>query len=103
MFAVIKTCGKQCKIKEGSTVKLEKISKKVGKYIKFKKILLLNVNGETKIGSPYINSYAIGKIIKHDRDKKINIIKFRRRKHSMKHKGHRQYYTEIKITNIHST
>ena len=101
MFAVIKTGGKQYKVKEGTVLKLEKIKESPGELIEFKDILMLQDNEKNRIGSPLVDGVLVtAEVTRQGRHKKINVIKFRRRKHSMKHQGHRQYYTEVKVTKI---
>ncbi|MFT6836091.1 MAG: large subunit ribosomal protein L21 [Francisellaceae bacterium] len=101
MYAVIKSGGKQYKVKEGSVVQLEKIEKGVGETVELTEVLLLADGKETKFGNPFIEgSKVVGEVVEQARAKKIHIIKFKRRKHHMKRQGHRQYYTAIKITSI---
>lgn len=101
MFAVIQSGGKQYKVSQGTVLKLEKLENKVGEKFEINKVLLLYKDDKTNIGSPLVkNAKVIAEVISQGRNKKVNIIKFLRRKHSMKHQGHRQYYTEVKITEI---
>lgn len=101
MYAVIKSGGKQYCVKEGDTLKLERLDTEVGHEVSFSEVLMI-ADGETHTwGAPLIeNALVKAEVIAQDRDKKINIIKFRRRKHHMKRMGHRQYYTQVKITAI---
>lgn len=56
---------------------------------------------QIKFGAPLVTgAKVVAEVIKHGRGDKIRIIKFRRRKHHMKHQGHRQYFTQVKITSI---
>lgn len=100
MYAIIASGGKQYKVTEGETVKLEKLESESG-VIEFDKVLLLK-NGETvKIGTPYVAGAKVsGEIAEQGRGDKIRIIKFRRRKHYLKQTGHRQDFTAVKITKI---
>ena len=101
MFAIIEINSKQYKIKENSIIKIEKIEKEVGEIVKYKNILMIEQNDVTKFGTPFLEkNYIVAEIIKQSRDKKIKILKFHRRKHSMKSQGHRQYFTEIRIKEI---
>lgn len=100
MYAVIETGGKQYKVAEGQTVRLEKLPEEVGKKVNFDKILLVG-GDNVKIGQPYVkDSQVQGEIVTHGRGKKVRIVKFRRRKHSRTQMGHRQDYTEVKIEKI---
>lgn len=102
MYAVIESGGKQHRVKEGETLKLEKLDAEVGASIHFNQVLLVGEGESIAIGKPYVEgSQVSAEVIAQGRHKKkIRIIKFRRRKHSMKQAGHRQYYTEVKITAI---
>ncbi|MFT5033957.1 MAG: large subunit ribosomal protein L21 [Bermanella sp.] len=101
MYAVIESGGKQHRVIEGETLKLEKLEVATGESLEFDKVLLVNDGTTAKIGTPLVaGSKVTAEVIAHGRHKKIKIIKFRRRKHSMKQAGHRQWYTEVKITGI---
>ncbi|QJC37533.1 50S ribosomal protein L21 [Enterobacteriaceae endosymbiont of Donacia thalassina] len=101
MYAVFDSCGKQYKIIQGQTIKLEKIIGKIGDKIEFKNILMIYDKNQFNIGKPIIpGAKIIAQIILHGKNKKIKIIKFRRRKHYRKTKGHRQLFTSIKILKI---
>ena len=100
MYAVIKTGGKQYKVCEGETLRVEKIAAEEGTALKFDVLMLGNDEG-VKIGTPTVEGASVeANVESHGRGKKITIIKFRRRKHSRKQMGHRQSYTDIKITAI---
>ncbi|NIH16568.1 MAG: 50S ribosomal protein L21 [Buchnera aphidicola (Periphyllus lyropictus)] len=101
MYAVFINGGKQYKVKIGQTLRLEKINSKSGSLINFNKVLLLKKNNKTFLGNPILkNTIVQAKIFSHGREKKIQIIKFNRRKHYKKKQGHRQNYTSVKIINI---
>ncbi|WP_028669391.1 50S ribosomal protein L21 [Saccharospirillum impatiens] len=101
MYAVIVSGGKQYRVSEGETLKLEKIEAETGASIDFDKILLV-VNGEkVNIGAPVVSGAKVtAEVVAHGRHKKVKILKFKRRKHHMKQMGHRQWFTEVKITGI---
>lgn len=101
MYAVIKAGGKQYRVKEGDMLKLELMPNEVGSEISFSEILMLADGDKITWGTPLIAKAAVkAEVVTHGRHKKINIIKFRRRKHHMKRMGHRQYYTQVKIIAI---
>ncbi|MGK0442066.1 MAG: large subunit ribosomal protein L21 [Pseudohongiellaceae bacterium] len=101
MYAVIESGGKQHRVIEGETLKLEKIEVATGETITFDNVLMVGEGESVKIGAPYVaGSKVTAEIIEQGRHKKVKIMKFRRRKHSMKQAGHRQWYTEVKITGI---
>ena len=101
MYAVIKSGGKQHRVTEGETLKLEKIEAATGETIQFDDVLLVTDGDNITIGTPVVEGAAVtAEILSHGRGDKIRIIKFRRRKHSMTRQGHRQWFTEVKITEI---
>lgn len=104
MYAVIANGGKQYKVTEGQVIKLESMHMDAGSKVEFDQVILL-ADGETiTLGSPYVQHATVsGEVVNNGRGEKINIIKFRRRKHHMKRMGHRQNYTAVKITGIISS
>lgn len=101
MYAVIVTGGKQYKVAEGEFLKIEKLDVATGESIAFEQVLLVGNGDDIKIGAPVVEGAKVtAEVIAQGRHDKIRIIKFRRRKHHMKHQGHRQHYTEIEITGI---
>ncbi len=101
MYAVIKTGGKQYRVIQGETLKIELIPGDVGSAIVLDKVLMVG-NGDTvSVGKPMLTGATVtATIISIGRGKKITIFKMRRRKHYQKHQGHRQSYTEIRINGI---
>ena len=100
MYAVIESGGKQHRVIEGETLKLEKIEVPTGETIEFDRVLMVGC-AEIKIGTPLVAGGKVSaEVIAHGRHKKIKIIKFNRRKHFRKETGHRQWFTEVKITGI---
>ena len=101
MYAVIESGGKQHRVVEGEVLKLDLIELAPGASISFDKILMVGAGADVKIGAPYVaNSKVTAEVLSHGRADKIRIIKFRRRKHYRKQQGHRQWFTEVKITGI---
>ncbi len=101
MYAVIKTGGKQYRVTEGQTIKVEKLDADQGAAIELDEVLLAGSGSDVKIGTPFIENGVVSATIEsHGRGDKVNIVKFRRRKHHRKQMGHRQAYTELKITSI---
>jgi len=101
MYAVIVTGGKQYKVREGERLKVEKLEVATGETITFDRVLLVGKDENVQIGTPVVEGAKVtGEVVAQGRHKKIRIIKFRRRKHHMKQQGHRQWFTEIKITGI---
>ncbi|UAW99030.1 50S ribosomal protein L21 [Halopseudomonas nanhaiensis] len=101
MYAVIVTGGKQYKVAEGEYLRVEKLEGETGASIQFDRVLLIGNGDDVTIGAPVVEGAKVtAEINSHGRGDKVRIIKFRRRKHHMKRQGHRQWYTEIKITGI---
>ena len=101
MYAVIATGGKQYRVTEGQTLKVEKLTADVGASLDMDKVLMVANGDDVKIGKPYVDGGKVTATVKsHGRGEKIRIVKFRRRKHSRKTQGHRQSYTELEITGI---
>jgi len=101
MYAVIQSGGKQHRVTEGEVVRLEKLEQETGKTFQFDKILMVADGEDIKIGAPYVKGAKVSaEVVAHGRGKKVNIIKFKRRKHHMKRQGHRQWFTEVKIKSI---
>lgn len=101
MYAVILSGGKQYRVQQGDVLKIESLPVEVGADINFDKILLVGEGSDLKLGRPYLESGKVSAtVVSHGRRDKIRIVKFGRRKHREKWQGHRQNYTEVKITQI---
>lgn len=101
MYAVIVSGGKQHRVKEGETLKLEKLEVETGGSVEFDRVLLVGNGDDIKVGAPVVDGAKVtAEVVSHGRHDKVQIIKFRRRKHHMKRQGHRQWFTEVKITGI---
>lgn len=104
MYAVVKTGGKQYRIQEGDTLRVEKLDADEGSNITLEQVLFIADGDNIQIGAPYVEGGRVSATIKsHGRGEKIRIIKFRRRKHYRKRMGHRQYFTELHIDTISTT
>ena len=100
MYAVIESGCKQLRVIEGETLKLEKIESATGETIEFDKVLMIGGDA-VKIGTPLVAGAKVtAEIVAQGRHKKIKIVKFNRRKHYRRETGHRQWFTEVKITSI---
>ena len=101
MYAVIKSGGKQYRVAEGDVLKIEKLELETGASVDFDQVLLVADGDDVKIGAPLVEGAKVtAEVVQHGRAKKVEIIKFKRRKHHMKRQGHRQWFTEVKITGI---
>jgi large subunit ribosomal protein L21 len=101
MYAVIESGGKQHRVVEGETLRLEKLEVATGETVSFDKVLMVGEGEKVQIGAPYVNGGTVtAEVVEHGRGDKVKIIKFNRRKHHRKQMGHRQWYTAVKITGI---
>lgn len=100
-IAVIKTGGKQYKVRVGQTIKVEKINKKEGDKVNFDTLLIATTDGkEANIGQPELGKKVSAKVVEQARDKKISVIKYKNKTRYLRNKGHRQHYTKLEITSI---
>ena len=101
MYAVFRSGGKQHRVEAGEVLKLEKIEVETGQNIDFDQVMLVADGDDVNIGAPYLEGGQVSaEVVSHGRAKKIKVLKFKRRKHHLKQMGHRQWYTEVKITGI---
>lgn len=101
MYAVIKTGGKQYKVQAGDKVRVEKLGTEEGKTIKISDVLMLVDGDNVTVGDPLVKGATVSaKVSAHGRDRKINVLKYKRRKNYRKQTGHRQSYTELSIIDI---
>ena len=101
MYAVILSGGKQYRVSEGDVLRLECLPAEVGETINFDKVLMVANDDDIQVGTPHLKSAKVSaEVLSFGRGDKIEILKFKRRKHHMKRMGHRQDYIEVKITKI---
>ncbi len=101
MYAVIKTGGKQYRVEEGDTLRVEKIEAGTGESLEFDQVLLVADGDNIRIGQPLVEGAKVrAEVVDQLRGDKVRIIKFRRRKNSRRQQGHRQWYTSVRITGI---
>ncbi len=100
MYAVIQTGGKQYRVSEGMTLKVEKINAEEGASVTLDKVLMVADGDNVQVGAPYLNGEVTATVKAHGKGKKVHIVKFKRRKHHLKRQGHRQQFTELEITGI---
>ncbi|MAD60427.1 MAG: 50S ribosomal protein L21 [Myxococcales bacterium] len=103
MYAIIKTGGKQYRVAEGETLRVEKLNAEGdSNTVKFDQVLLVG-GDEVKIGTPMVEGASVdAEILRQGRAKKIIVFKKKRRKGYHKKQGHRQAFTEVKITGINA-
>ena len=101
-IAVIKTGGKQYKVKEKDTLKIEKIPGEKDKNVEFDEVLLIaDEDGKiVELGTPLTGKKVSGKILSQSRAKKVSVIKYKPKTRYKRNVGHRQPYTKIEITKI---
>ena len=102
MYAVIEQGSKQYKVAEGDSIKIELTDiAPDATTIELDKVLLISDDDDIKVGTPYVDGGKVVATVKsHGRHKKVEIVKFNRRKHYDKRTGHRQNYTELEVTSI---
>ena len=101
MYAVLETGGKQYRVSVGSNLKVERLKCSVGETVDFDRILLLSADESVKAGDPLIKGASVkAQVVGHGRAKKIEIFKMKRRKKYRRKQGHRQGFTELRITDI---
>lgn len=100
MYAVIKTGGKQYRVTEGDHLRIEKLPGDVGATVTFDEVLMLG-GDKVAVGTPVVKGAKVtAEIVAQDRAKKVIVFKFKRRKNYRRKRGHRQPFTEIKITGV---
>ncbi|MDR9413173.1 MAG: 50S ribosomal protein L21 [Spiribacter salinus] len=101
MYAVIKSGGKQYRVAEGDVLRIEKLSAETGETIKFDEVLLVADGDKVQVGTPRLDGGSVSaEVLEQGRARKIEVVKFKRRKDYERHHGHRQQYTEVRITGI---
>jgi large subunit ribosomal protein L21 len=101
MYAIVNTGGKQYKICEGETLRIEKIAGDVGSPVEFKNILMVSDGENTAIGKPFLeNAFVKGHIVEQGKAKKILVFKYKKRKRFRRKQGHRQLFTGVTIDKI---
>jgi large subunit ribosomal protein L21 len=101
MYAVIKTGGKQYRVKPGEQLRVELITAEVGAAVSFDEVLMIGEGDASKVGAPLVTGAKVkATVVSHGRGDKVRIFKMRRRKHFQKTQGHRQGYTEVRIDEI---
>jgi large subunit ribosomal protein L21 len=101
MYAIIKTGGKQYRVKSGEQVRVESLTADVGAAVSFEQVLAVGEGDAVRVGAPLVSGAKVkATVLAHGRGEKVRIFKMRRRKHFQKTQGHRQNYTEVRIDDI---
>ena len=101
MYAVFRTGGKQYRASAGDTLKAEKIDADEGASILFEEVLMVGEGDAVTVGTPLVPGGKVAaRVLGQDKDRKIEVVKFRRRKNYRRTKGHRQHFTLIEVTEV---
>jgi len=101
MYAVIATGGKQYRVERGEVLRIEKLTAEPGSTVEFDQVLLIADGADIKVGAPMLKGGKVTATVEeHGKGDKVSIVKFRRRKHYMRMKGHRQHYSQVRVTDI---
>jgi large subunit ribosomal protein L21 len=101
MYAVIATGGKQYRVTKDGVLRVEKLDAEPGATVEFGEVLLVGEGANVKVGSPLLKGgKVVATVVRHGQGPKVSVIKFRRRKHYLRQKNHRQQFTEVKVTDI---
>ncbi len=103
MYAIIETGGKQYRVEEGKTIRVEKLPAGKGEAVTFDRVLLCKNGDEVQVGNPYLDNCKVeGKLLNNGRGRKITVYKYKPKKNYSRKKGHRQPYSEVMIEKINS-
>ena len=101
MFAVIKTGGKQYRVSAGDKLRVETLAADEGASVSLDEVLMVGDGDKITVGDPLVGNASVSaQVLSHGRARKVDIVKFRRRKHYRRQMGHRQNFTELEITGI---
>jgi len=101
MYAVIATGGKQYRVTKDGVLRVEKLDAEPGATVEFGEVLLIGEGADVKVGTPNLQGgKVLATVVRHGQGAKVSIVKFRRRKHYLRQKNHRQPFTEVKVTDI---
>ena len=101
MYAVIQTGGKQYRVQEGSVLRVEKLEAAEGDTVEFDRVLLVGEGADVTVGSPLVSGGKVTATVEtQGRGRKIEVVKFKRRKGYKRQYGHRQPFTRVRVTGI---
>ena len=101
MYAVIMTGGKQYRVEEGDSLRVERLDAEEGAEIEIDRVLLVGDGEQVTVGRPFVEHGKVAATVKvHGRSKKVKVVKFKRRKNYLRQHGHRQHFTELEIKSI---
>ncbi len=98
MYAIIRTGGKQYRVNPGDVVRVERLEGEVGATVTLEDVLLVGGDGEARVGNPRLAGVSVvGTVVGQDRDAKVRVFKYKKRKHFRRTRGHRQSFTAVRI------
>jgi large subunit ribosomal protein L21 len=98
VYAIIRTGGKQYRVNPGDVVRVERLEGEVGSTVTLDDVLLVAGDGEARVGSPRLAGVSVvGTVVGQDRDAKVRVFKYKKRKHYRRTRGHRQSFTAVRI------
>jgi large subunit ribosomal protein L21 len=98
VYAIIRTGGKQYRVQPGDVVRVERIAGEVGAKVTLDEVLFVAGDGTPRVGSPKVEGVSVvGTVVEQDRDGKVRVFKYKKRKHYRRTRGHRQSYTAVRI------
>lgn len=98
MYAIVRTGGKQYRVEKGDVLRVEKLDGAVGTKVSLEDVLFLGGEGEPRVGRPRLEGVSVAAtVVEQDRDAKVRVFKYKKRKHYRRTRGHRQSYTALRI------
>ncbi len=101
MYAVFRSGGKQYRAAKGDVLRVEKLVAEEGSTVRFDEVLLIGEGGDVRVGSPLLDGSSVSaKVTKQGKSRKVSVVKFKRRQNYLRQGSHRQFFTEVEITDI---
>jgi large subunit ribosomal protein L21 len=101
VYAVVETGGKQYRVQEGDVLRVERLEGEVGQEIVLDRVLLVGGEDSVKFGTPLVSGAAVKiEVLSQERADKVLVFKFKSKKNYRRMRGHRQYYTEVRVREI---
>jgi large subunit ribosomal protein L21 len=100
MYAIVQTGGKQYKVQKDMLVKVEKLNAEVGAKVELPAVLVSDEAGKVSLGKDAEKIKVLAEVVKHDKGAKILVLKYKPKKNVRRRQGHRQPYTQLRITSI---
>jgi len=101
VYAVIETGGKQYRVSEGKTIRVEKLQSEPGSTVEFTNVLLLGKDDGPVVGSPWVSGASVkASVMAHGKENKVIVFRYRQKNNYRKFRGHRQQYTDLKVESI---